>query len=210
MKPKPKSHRSDPRPESTATSAAHETRCTHIIKKREDLGRLGIRPLLRRHVLPHLFVKLHIFFLHLHLLHFPPKKKGRAFVCTGFIRGSEPAKSEDWVKTWTKKKRTSASRARSKSRSHSRTGIVRARTAARGCKSARQLSTPVLPPPSAVSPRCRRARASVTTWCRISTFFWTSYCSNSLFVLVLSSHHEKGGEKMSRAQGEREHKRDGG
>ena len=87
-------------------------------------------------------------------------------------------------------KRTSASRARSESRSRSRAGIVRARTAARGCKSARQVSAPV-PAADLVSPRCtRRARASVTTWCRISTFFWTSYCSNNLFVFVLCSHPE--------------------
>lgn len=103
------------------------------------------------------------------------------------------------------KKRTSASRARSESRSRSRAGIVRARTAARGCKFARQVSAPVSPlAADTVWPRFRRARASVTTWCKISTFFWTSYCSNNLFVLALCSHPKTEEWKNETVAGARE------
>src|SRR6266849_7030083 len=106
-----------------------------------------------------------------------------------------------------RKKRTSASRARSESRSRSRAGTVRARTAARGCKSARQVSAPVSPPAAdPISPRCRRARASVTTLCKISTFFWTSYCSNNLFVLVLCLFPSRNG----RMEGKRRWRAPGG
>jgi hypothetical protein len=84
-------------------------------------------------------------------------KKGRISLAVGFY-GSP----------WGEEGRTSASRARSVPFAFGGGySTVCARTAARGCKSARQRASPLplpLPPtaPAPGSPRCRRSRASVT------------------------------------------------